>query len=108
LQASKIKSYTVKKRLSIFLSPARKSLTKLSLAGNNLIIPGQGELVNDIPAWDGKLASLFLQYTSYNSAKKLITDQQDLYLVQKILGLDSNIANFTIKFQLFEQGQLRV
>jgi len=28
-----------KKRVAIFLSPAEKSLTKLSLAGNNLIIP---------------------------------------------------------------------
>jgi hypothetical protein len=27
----------------IFPSPAEMSLTKLSLAGNNLIIPGQGE-----------------------------------------------------------------
>jgi hypothetical protein len=32
-----------KKRLAIFPSPAGMSLTKLSLAGNNLIIPGQGE-----------------------------------------------------------------
>ncbi len=31
------------KRLPIFLSPAGMSLTKLSLAGNNLIIPGLGE-----------------------------------------------------------------
>jgi hypothetical protein len=35
--------YTVKKRLAIFPSQAEMSLTKLSLAGNNLIIPGQGE-----------------------------------------------------------------
>jgi hypothetical protein len=35
---------------------------KLSLAGNNLIIPGQGEFgVSDIPAGDGKIANLFLQ-----------------------------------------------
>ncbi len=32
-----------KKRLSIFPSPAGMSLTKLSVAGNNLIIPGHGE-----------------------------------------------------------------
>jgi hypothetical protein len=32
-----------KKRLSFFLSPAGMSLTKLSLARNNLQIPGQGE-----------------------------------------------------------------
>ncbi len=34
--------YTVKK-VSIFPFPAGMSLTKLSLDGNNLIIPGQGE-----------------------------------------------------------------
>jgi hypothetical protein len=34
--------YTVKKRLSIFPSPAGMSLTKLSLAGYNLIITGIG------------------------------------------------------------------
>jgi hypothetical protein len=38
----------------LFPSPAGMSLTKLSLAGNNLIIPGQESLVNDIPAGDGK------------------------------------------------------
>jgi hypothetical protein len=32
-----------KKRFAIFLSPAGMSLTKYSLAGNNLIIPAQGE-----------------------------------------------------------------
>jgi hypothetical protein len=32
-----------KKRFSFFPSPAGMSLTKLSLAGNNLIIPGLGE-----------------------------------------------------------------
>ncbi len=32
-----------KKRLMIFPSPAGMSLTKLSLDGNNLIIPGQAE-----------------------------------------------------------------
>jgi hypothetical protein len=34
--------YTVK-RLSIFPSSAGMSLTKLSLAGNNLIFPGHGD-----------------------------------------------------------------
>jgi hypothetical protein len=34
--------YTVKK-VTIFPSPAGMSLTELSLAGNNLIIPAQGE-----------------------------------------------------------------
>jgi hypothetical protein len=36
-------TYTVKKRLPIFQSLAGMSLTKHSLAGNNLIIPCQGE-----------------------------------------------------------------
>jgi hypothetical protein len=43
---SEIKLYIglhCKKRLAVFPSPAGMSLTKLSLAGNNLIIPGQGE-----------------------------------------------------------------
>jgi len=39
------------------------SLTKLSLAGKNVIIPGQGEFGSDIPAWDRKTANLFLQCT---------------------------------------------
>jgi hypothetical protein len=37
------------------------SLTKLSLAGKNSIIPGQEEFGYDIPAEDGKIANLFLQ-----------------------------------------------
>ncbi len=32
-----------KKRLAIFPSPAGMSLIKLPLAGNNVIVPGQGE-----------------------------------------------------------------
>jgi hypothetical protein len=50
-KVSKLKSiaelgrFTVhdKKRLATFQSPAGMSLTKLSMAGNNLIIPAQGE-----------------------------------------------------------------
>ncbi len=49
-----------KKRLAVFLSLAGMSLTKLSLAGNNLIIPGQGEFGKcDIPPGEGKIANLF-------------------------------------------------
>jgi hypothetical protein len=33
---------TLKKRLSVFLSPAGMSLNRLFMAGNNLIISGQG------------------------------------------------------------------
>jgi hypothetical protein len=36
-------SINCKKSVSIFPSPARMSITKLSLAMKNLIIPGQGE-----------------------------------------------------------------
>ncbi len=40
------------------------SLTKPSLAGNNLLIPRQGEFgYSDIPAADGKTSKLFLQCT---------------------------------------------
>jgi hypothetical protein len=35
------------------------SLTKLSLAGNNKIIPSQESLDSDIPAGDKKMANLF-------------------------------------------------
>jgi len=35
------------------------SLTKLSLAGNSLIITGQGKFVKGHPAGDGKTANLF-------------------------------------------------
>ncbi len=44
-----------KKRLPIFPPPAGMSLTKLSLAGNNLNFPGQESLVSDIPSGDGKI-----------------------------------------------------
>jgi hypothetical protein len=36
--------HTLWKKFAVFLSPAGMSLTKLSLASNILIIPGQGEL----------------------------------------------------------------
>ncbi len=52
-----------KKRFAIFPSPAGMSLIELSLDGNNLIIPAQGEFVhlNPIPSGDGKIVNLFLQ-----------------------------------------------
>ncbi len=44
-----------KKVLTIFtVPPAGMSLTKLSLAGYDLIITGQREFGSDIPAGDGK------------------------------------------------------
>ncbi len=47
-----------KKRLAIF--PSGMSLIKLSLAGNNKLFPAIESLVSDIPASDGKIATLFL------------------------------------------------
>ncbi len=49
----KITTIHCKKRLSIFPSPAGMSLAKLSLAGNNLIIPG----------WGREIAKLFYSVT---------------------------------------------
>jgi hypothetical protein len=45
-----------KKRFAVFPSPDGMSLTKLPLAGNILIIPGQEELKT---AEDGKISDLF-------------------------------------------------
>jgi hypothetical protein len=42
IQYIEASSYTVKKVI-VFPPPAGMSLTKLSLARNNLILPGQGE-----------------------------------------------------------------
>ncbi len=52
---------TVKKRISIIPPLAGMSITKLSLAGDNLILAGQGEFGSDILAGDGKIDNLFLQ-----------------------------------------------
>jgi hypothetical protein len=52
-----------KKKVSDFPVPSRDVTTKLSLAGNNYIIPRRGEfsVISDIPAGDGKIANLFVQ-----------------------------------------------
>ncbi len=50
-----------KKILATFPFPAGMSLTKLSLAWNDLIIPGQVESGKWHPAWNGKIVNLFLQ-----------------------------------------------
>jgi hypothetical protein len=64
----KIIPHSGESRFAVFPSPAGMSLTKLSLAGKNLIIPGRGELGKHvIPAGDGKTASIFLQCILYGS-----------------------------------------
>jgi hypothetical protein len=45
------KAYTVIKKIIVFPPPAGMSLTKLSLAGKNLIIPGHGEFGLRHPGW---------------------------------------------------------
>ncbi len=52
--------YTVK-MLAVFLSPAGMSLTKLSLAGKNSIILGQGEFGKWHAAWGRENRLTFLQ-----------------------------------------------
>jgi hypothetical protein len=49
--ATALPSIHCKKRLSVFSSPGGMPLTKLSLAGNNLIVPGQGEFGKWHPGW---------------------------------------------------------
>ncbi len=55
-----------KKSFSMFPSPARMSLTKLSLSGNNdviyKLISSRESLVSDIPAGDGNIEKHFLQW----------------------------------------------
>jgi hypothetical protein len=55
----------------IFPSPAGMSLTKLSLGGNYDVIyklfPSRESLVSDIPAGDGKMANLFLQWAPFGN-----------------------------------------
>ncbi len=48
-----------KKRLPTFPFLAGKSLTRLSLGGNNLIFPPRESMVSDIPAGDGNVADVF-------------------------------------------------
>ncbi len=48
---NKLNKLHCKKRLAVFPSPAGMSLTKLSLDGENLIIPVQGEIGKWHPGW---------------------------------------------------------
>ncbi len=50
-----------KKGLAVFPAPAGMSLTKLSLGGNNLIFPAQGEFSQWRPGWGRENGKLFLQ-----------------------------------------------
>jgi hypothetical protein len=56
-----------KKKVREFPVPSRDVTTKLSLGGNNDVIPAlflpRGSLVSDIPAGNGKLGNLFLRCT---------------------------------------------
>ncbi len=50
--------------------PAGMSLTKLSQAGKNVIIPSMESFVSDIPAGDGKPANLFYSVQKYDKSTK--------------------------------------
>jgi hypothetical protein len=65
------------KRLATIPSQARMSFTKLSLGGNNLIIPAQGEFGKaDVPAGDGNVANLFLRcHESYETRQTDMSDK---------------------------------
>jgi hypothetical protein len=58
-----------KKRFGIFPSTDGMSLTKLPLAGNNLIFPARESLVSDIPAGNGKIDNFFGSVTSSAQAR---------------------------------------
>ncbi len=55
------------------------SLTKLSMTGNNLIIPVRDSFVSDIPAEDGKIANLFftVQTSNGNASKTKANESFD-------------------------------
>jgi hypothetical protein len=73
------------------------SLTKLSLAGKNLTIPGQGELESDIPTGDGgKTANLFLQCTVVRCVQvnlERIQKEKTLRYVEDPLNFDLKRAD---------------
>ncbi len=60
-----------KKRLPVFPSPAGMSLTKLSLAGINLIIPVQGEFGKWHTSSGGKTANLFYIAEKSGASRKI-------------------------------------
>jgi hypothetical protein len=62
-----------KKRLTVFLSPAGMSLTKLSLVGNNLIIPSQEEFGKRHPGWGGDL--FYSEVLSEGSLKDVLNPE---------------------------------
>jgi len=58
------------KSLVVFLSPTGMSLTKLSLAGNNLIVPGQGEFGKWHPRLGReKLLTFFTIWLGWNKVR---------------------------------------
>ncbi len=77
-----------KKRLAIFPSPAGMSLTKLSLAGNNLIIPAQG----GFGKWNhGKIDNLFLQCIMGIAALPLWSSPIDSPIVEEFWTMTCSV-----------------
>jgi hypothetical protein len=95
---------TLQKKLAIFPSPAKMSLTKLSLAGKNSIIPTQGELAIDIPAGDGKIANLFFTvYLSLSNVSPVVQKKYKLWArnmrqntKKESLGVKQRVWNYLL------------
>ncbi len=82
--------HTLKKRLAVLPSPAGMSLTKLSLGGNNWIIPGQEEVVSDMPVRDGKTKTFFNSALSFKI--KTIYFYDKVYF--SMLQFDANLKKY--------------
>ncbi len=95
-----------KKRLTMFLSPAEMSLTKVSLAGNNYSRPGRVWLVTSRTG-TRKIANLFLQcmmcsYSSGHGVKG--TFLGDEYCFLKIYAIISPSVCARIVFMKYRQN----
>ncbi len=92
--------FTVKKKFRHSRpQPCRMSLTKLSLGGNDLIIPAPREsLVSDIPAGDGNVANLFLQCSLQFSSRRTLRKRTRAGIF-KIYG-DRNRVGIGLSYRL--------
>ncbi len=101
-----------KKRFAIFPSPAGMSLTKLSLAKNNLIVPGQGQF-GDIPAENGKIYNLFysagvlsihLLQTKPNEIQQALEEKQQFVLARSRHFLFKYFHTYTLVYFTYMQS----
>ncbi len=100
-----LKNYSLhcKKRLSFFPFPDGMSLTKVSLAGNNLIIPGQGEfdLLTSRLGMGKSLTCFTVQlFNSVIYLRKLRWNQRPLLLIIKHLLFLNLSGAYTVEVVL--------